>query len=184
MPYESRNWKYHEQRYSAYDLELTIVVDVLRVWRHYLLGKNFVLKTDHSSQNSYFKEVDLNSRQARWNSFLSVFDMDIQHMKGKENQVVDALSRMLHCVYELYYNQLESKFLDQVKEEGQKYPEYKFHWQKMQESKKKGINFDYGVNNDYMLTFRGKVYGPNRVDLKELIMNENHRSNYGGHPGY
>ena len=35
-----------------------------------------------------------------------------------------------------------------------------------------------------MLTFRGKVYVHNRVDLKELIMNEYHRSNYAGHPGY
>ena len=35
-----------------------------------------------------------------------------------------------------------------------------------------------------MLTFRGKIYIPNYVDLKELIMNEYHRSNYAGHPGY
>ena len=35
-----------------------------------------------------------------------------------------------------------------------------------------------------MLTFRGKVYVPNRMDLKELIMNEYHCSNYAGHPGY
>ena len=35
-----------------------------------------------------------------------------------------------------------------------------------------------------MLTFRGKLYVPDRVDLKELIMDEYHRSNYAGHPGY
>ena len=52
--------------------------------------------------------------------------MDIQHVKGKENRVVDALSRKLHCVYEIYYNKLESKFLDQVKEEAQKDKEYQF----------------------------------------------------------
>ena len=184
IAYESRKLKDHEQRYSTYDLELTAAVHVLRVWRHYLVGKNFVLKIDHNSVTSYFKQDDLNSRQARWSVFLCKFDMDIQHVKGKENRVAHALSRKLHCVYELYYNHLQSKFLDQVKEEAQKYPEYEFHWQQMEESRKQGINFEYGVNNDYMLTFRGKVYGPNRVDLKELIMNENHRSNYGGHPGH
>ena len=56
--------------------------------------------------------------------------------KGKENRVEDALSRKLHCVYELYYNQLESKFLDQVKEEAQKEPEYQFLWQQMEEIRK------------------------------------------------
>ena len=60
--YESCKLKDHEQRYSAYDLEFTAVVHALRVWRHYLLGKRFVLKTNHSSLTSYFKQADLNSR--------------------------------------------------------------------------------------------------------------------------
>ena len=93
--------------YLAYDLELIAVVHALRVWRHYLLGKMFLLKTDHSSLTFYFKQANLNSSQERWNAFLGEFDMDIQHVKGKENRVADALSRNLHCVYELYYNQLE-----------------------------------------------------------------------------
>ena len=67
-----------------------------------MLGKKFVLKTYHSSLTSYFKQVDLNSTQETWNAFLSEFDMDIKHMKCKENQVADALSRKLNCVYELY----------------------------------------------------------------------------------
>ena len=62
VAYESRKLKEHEKRYSAYDLELTTIVHTLQVWRHYLMGKNFVLKTDHSSLTSYFKQVDLNSR--------------------------------------------------------------------------------------------------------------------------
>ena len=55
--------------------------------------------------------------------------MDIQHVKGKENRVADALSKKLHCVYELCYNQHECKFLDQVKEEARKDHEYQFLWQ-------------------------------------------------------
>ena len=54
----------------------------------------------------------------------------------------------------------------------------------MEEARKKGNTSEYGVNKEKMLTFRGKIYVPNRVDLKELIMNEYHRSNYAGHPGY
>ena len=55
IAFESRKLKEHEQRYSAYDLELTAVVHALRIWRHYLLGKRFVLRTDHSNLTGYFK---------------------------------------------------------------------------------------------------------------------------------
>ena len=71
-----------------------------------------------------------------------------------------------------------------MKEEAQKDPECQFLWQKMEEARKQGNTSKYGVNKEQMLTFRGKLYVPNRVDLKELIMNEYHRSNYAGHPGY
>ena len=35
----------------------------------------------------------MNARQARWLAFLSEYDFEIQHIKGKENKVDDALSR-------------------------------------------------------------------------------------------
>ena len=38
-------------------------------------------------------QPNLNARQARWLAFLSEYDFEIQHIKGKENKVVDALSR-------------------------------------------------------------------------------------------
>ena len=38
-------------------------------------------------------QPNLNDRQARWLAFLSEYDFEIQHIKGKENKVVDALSR-------------------------------------------------------------------------------------------
>ena len=41
----------------------------------------------------------------------------------------------------------------------------------------KASTSEYGVNDDHMLTFRGKVYIPNRMDLKELIMNKYHCRN-------
>ena len=54
----------------------------------------------------------------------------------------------------------------------------------MEEARKQGNTSEYGVSKGKMLTFRGKIYVPNHVDLKEIIMNEYHRSNYAGHPGY
>ena len=41
----------------------------------------------------------LNSRQARWLALLSDFDFEIKHIKGKENRVVDALSRSMKTIH-------------------------------------------------------------------------------------
>ena len=49
IAYESRKLKTHEQKYSAYDLELAAVIHALKMWRHYILGNKFILMTDHIS---------------------------------------------------------------------------------------------------------------------------------------
>eukprot|EP00253_Pinus_taeda_P012980 PITA_12980 len=101
IAYESRKLKEHEQKYSAYDLELTAVIHALKMWRHYLVGRKFLLMTDHHSLTSYFSQPTLNARQTRWVDFLGNFDFEIKHLKGKENRVADALSRKVHCIYEI-----------------------------------------------------------------------------------
>ena len=49
--------------------------------------------TDNKGLKYLLDQPNLNARQARWLAFLSKYDFEIQHIKGKENKVVDALSR-------------------------------------------------------------------------------------------
>ena len=48
--------------------------------------------TDNKGLKYILDRPNLNARQARWLAFLSEYDFEIQHIKGKENKVVDALS--------------------------------------------------------------------------------------------
>ena len=45
--YESIMLKDHEKNYSTHDLELTTIVHALKMWRHYLMGRKFELRTYH-----------------------------------------------------------------------------------------------------------------------------------------
>ena len=45
--YESRKMKEHEKNYVTHDLELAAIVHALKMWRHYLMGRKFELRTDH-----------------------------------------------------------------------------------------------------------------------------------------
>ena len=93
ISYASRKLKKHEELYATHDLELAVVVLALKLWRHYLVGQNFELKTDHQSLKHLFTQRDLNARQRRWSEFMSEYDFGISYIKGKENVVADALSR-------------------------------------------------------------------------------------------
>ena len=44
--YESRRLNDHEWNYSTHDLELVVIIHALKMWRHYLLGRRFVLMSD------------------------------------------------------------------------------------------------------------------------------------------
>ena len=43
IAYESRNLKIHEKNYATYDLELATVIHTLKIWRHHLIGRKFIL---------------------------------------------------------------------------------------------------------------------------------------------
>ena len=57
------------------------------------MGRKFLLKTDNMSLEYLFEQLDLNARQARWFAFLSEYHFELKHIKGKENNIVDALTQ-------------------------------------------------------------------------------------------
>ena len=63
------------------------------------MGKKFELRTDHDGLKYLFEQPNLNARQRRWMDLLCEYDFDIKHIKGKENKVVDALSRKIHVMH-------------------------------------------------------------------------------------
>ncbi|XP_059070587.1 uncharacterized mitochondrial protein AtMg00860-like [Cryptomeria japonica] len=47
VAFESWKLKQYELNYAPHDLEILAIVHALQMWRHYLLGKPFELKTNH-----------------------------------------------------------------------------------------------------------------------------------------
>ena len=57
------------------------------------MGKKFLLKTDNMSLEYLFDKPYLNPKQSIWFYFLSEYHFELKHIKGKYNEIVDALSR-------------------------------------------------------------------------------------------
>ncbi|KAK3003758.1 hypothetical protein RJ639_018387 [Escallonia herrerae] len=79
VAYENRKLKEAECLYTTHEKELLAVVYCLRVWRHYLLGSSFIVRTENTAVSHFLSQSKLSSKQAMW--------------AGSTNSVADALSR-------------------------------------------------------------------------------------------
>jgi hypothetical protein len=116
--YEWGKLKEHERNYAMHDLELSAIVHALRMWRHYLMGKKLELRTYHIGLKYVFEKPTLNAWQTIWLYFLSEYDFDIKHIKGKENKFVNALSRRVHMMHaivlSMHQSELKRRILDGI----------------------------------------------------------------------
>ncbi|GKV30882.1 hypothetical protein SLEP1_g39653 [Rubroshorea leprosula] len=65
IAFESRKLNDTERRYPVHDKEMTAIVHCLQVWRHYLLGSRFVIKTDNVAMSYFQRQKKLTPKQAR-----------------------------------------------------------------------------------------------------------------------
>jgi hypothetical protein len=61
-----------------------------------------------------FGQPSLNSRQSRWLEFLSEYEFDINHIKGKENKVADTLNRRVHEMHATTISMYKSDLSDKI----------------------------------------------------------------------
>ena len=83
IAYASRKLKIHEKNYPTHDLELAVVVFVLKLLRNYLYGVHVDVFTDLKSLQYVFTQRELNLRQRRWLELLKNYDMSVHYHPGK-----------------------------------------------------------------------------------------------------
>ncbi|KAK3042993.1 hypothetical protein RJ639_000970 [Escallonia herrerae] len=93
VAYESRKLNEAERRYTTHEKELLAVVHCLRVWRHYLLGSSFIVRTDNTAVSHFLSQSKLTSKQASWQELLVEFNFMLEYRAGSTNSIADALSR-------------------------------------------------------------------------------------------
>jgi hypothetical protein len=78
---------------SIYEKEMLVILHVVDLWHPYLLGKHFQIKTDHQSLKYFLEQRISSPKQQKWVTKLFGNDYENIYKKGKENVVVDALSK-------------------------------------------------------------------------------------------
>lgn len=99
IAFASRTLTKAELNYSATDREALAIFFGVKKFQHYLLGRHFILHTDHKPLVSIFGTKTgipamAAGRLQRWSVFLSNFDFEIEYIRGNENVNADFLSRL------------------------------------------------------------------------------------------
>ena len=92
IAYESKKMTPAECNYPVHEQELLAVVHALKIWKCYLEGAQFKVKTDHQTLRSLMTQPHLSVRQARWVALLQHHKVPLEYIKGEDN-VADGLSR-------------------------------------------------------------------------------------------
>ena len=85
-----------EKSYAATHLEALTLVWAANKFRHYLAGRKFLVRTDHSSLRFIFGPHDKppSPKIQRWAAAMMEYDFSVEYIKGESNPA-DALSRLL-----------------------------------------------------------------------------------------
>ena len=91
--YASRTLTSAERMYCTTRKEQLAVVYGLRQFRHYILGHETIVRSDHAALSYLKKAREPVGQQARWLDFIEQFNIEIRHRKGASHANADALSR-------------------------------------------------------------------------------------------
>ena len=77
-----------------------------------------------------------------------------------------------------------SDFEDRVKSAAENDEKYKEIMQNLLVNPAENEDVRFRISKNGLLICKNRLYIPNSVDLKALILNEVHKKSYSGHPGY
>ena len=89
----SRQLNQQEKNWSIYEQETLALAESLKKFRHYVEGNKVNLFTDHKALIYLNNQPKLTAKQARWVSYLNLFNYTIKYREGASNKVADGLSR-------------------------------------------------------------------------------------------
>ena len=94
--YFSKKFNKHQRNYSTIEKECLALILALNHFDVYLNVTMYPVQvfTDHNPLTFINRMKDKNQRVLRWSLILQEYNLDIKHVKGKENVIADALSRV------------------------------------------------------------------------------------------
>ncbi|SAM00567.1 hypothetical protein [Absidia glauca] len=97
----ARSLSKSERNYAVTKKELLAIIFALNKFHQHLWGRRFTLYTDHKALVYLHTQTNLNAMLSKWFDTLLDYDFEIVHLKGMDNILPDALSRLFPTAKDL-----------------------------------------------------------------------------------
>ena len=94
IAYFSKKLLDREQKYAIVEKECLAIKLGIQAFTVYLMGRTFIVRTDHHSLQWLQKFRDRNTRLMRWSLSLQPYQFTVEHRKGLDNANANGLSRL------------------------------------------------------------------------------------------
>lgn len=94
IAFASKGFTKAERNKATIEQELIAIHWSIRHFRHYLYGTHFIVRSDHRPLVYLYNLRETSSKLTRLRLELAEFNFTVEHIKGKNNVVADALSRV------------------------------------------------------------------------------------------
>lgn len=164
------------QKQSAYVRELFAVIDAVNKFRHYLVGHQFIIRTDQEALKHLCQQTIQTPEQQRWLPKLLGYDFSIEYKPGRNNIPADALSRV-NC---MPLTTVQCSLIPQIQELQRQDPFCKQKIQALQQGALGDTKFS--LKND-LLWYASKIVIPENSPIIAQLLYEYHATKLGGHSG-
>ncbi|KAF8405746.1 hypothetical protein HHK36_007823 [Tetracentron sinense] len=189
-----------KQGWSVYSKEMLAIMEAIRMWRPYLLGRKFQIWTDQKSLKFFLEQRVLNPEQQKWVSKLLGYEYDIIYRPGKANSSADALSQKnmgpSHMESTIVHTSPPESVPTESTLQALSTPKFQL-WEAMRQANTidtyllnlhqklltQPENHRHLQNKNDILFYKGRVLLSPSSDLRSDLLHEFHDSKLGGHSG-
>jgi hypothetical protein len=165
-----------------YEKEMLAILHAVELWRPYLLGQRFQIKTDHQSLKYFLEQRISSQEQQKWVTKLFGYDYEIIYKKGKDNVVADALSWKYEdegSFFSLSF--IVPDWLQAVHQEWLQDPKSSHLIQQLQNKAQAPPGYSWLQDE---LRYKGRLYLSKQSKLKFTVLSELHATPIAGHSGF
>lgn len=180
---------------STYDKELYAIVEAVQKWRQYLLGREFVIRSDQKSLKELLQQVVQTSDQPLYVRKLMGYKFAIEYKKGSTNRAADALQHREgaesdavtdaggteSCTDRLITAaQPIPQLIDLLRSETASSPEMR----EITKEIKEGRASAHLAWANGLVYYKRRIFVGSRSSTRKPLLSEYHSSPSAGHPGF